>query len=193
MPFARPGLLFLLVAMVYAGSLVNGFHFDDFHTIVNNHHIRELSSIPSFFRDAGAFSVNPESAMYRPLLSTTLAIDYAISGYNASGYHAVNMLIHGLTAIAAFSWLVGLGIRARESLTTALIFAVHPINSKAVCYISSRSELLMGLCMLCALTLHARHRDGNGEPLADRIAGRSSSESADKVGWHHRSAGCRRG
>ena len=160
MPLARPGLLLLLVAGVYAGNLFNGFHLDDFHTIVNNHHIRELSSIPSFFRDPGAFSVNPESAMYRPLLLTTFALDYAFFGYNASGYHAVNVLFHGLTAIAAFSWLVGLGFRHRTSLLAAMIFAVHPINSEAVCYISGRSELLMGMCLLFAVALHARHRAG---------------------------------
>jgi protein O-mannosyl-transferase len=155
--FVRPGLLlFLLVAVIYGRSIANGFHFDDFHTIVNNPHIRELSSIPSFFWNAEAFSVNPESAMYRPLLLTSFAVDYALFGTHASGYHMVNVMLHGLSAVVAASWLVGLGIRRRVALVTALVFAVQPINSEVVCYVSSRSELLMGLLLLAAAASHAR-------------------------------------
>jgi hypothetical protein len=90
-----PLLLVLLVAVLYAGSFGNGFHFDDFHAVVLNPHIRDLTRIPSFFYSAGAFSVNPESAMYRPLLLSTFAINYALSGATASGFHVVNVLLHG--------------------------------------------------------------------------------------------------
>ncbi|MDA0337484.1 MAG: tetratricopeptide repeat protein [bacterium] len=156
---ARPGLLlFLVVAAVYAGSLRNGFHLDDFHTVVNNPHIRVLSNIPSFLGDAGSFSVNPESAMYRPLLLTTFAVDHALFGNVAAGYHATSVFFHGLAAAVALAWLVGLGIRQPVALTAALVFALHPINSEAVCYISSRSEVLMGLLLMGAAALHAKYR-----------------------------------
>ena len=153
-----PLLLLLLVAVVYAGVLGNGFHFDDFHTVVNNPHIRDLARVPSFFLDARAFSVNPESAMYRPLLLTTFAIDYALFGANPAGYHAVNVLLHGLASVAVLSWLTAIGLQRRIALVAALLFAVHPVNSEAVCYISSRSELLMGLLMLVSASLYARYR-----------------------------------
>jgi len=133
---ARAGLPLLLVLMVaafYAGSFGNGFHFDDFHAVVLNPHIRDLTRIPSFFYSAGAFSVNPESAMYRPLLLSTFAINYALSGATASGFHVVNVLLHGLAAVATLSWLRRVGFRPRVAGVTALLFAVHPINSEAVC------------------------------------------------------------
>jgi tetratricopeptide (TPR) repeat protein len=174
---AQPGrsfLLFLLVLVVYAGSLGNGFHFDDFHAVVHNPHIRSLSNIPSFFQDAGTFSVNPESAMYRPLLVTTFAIDRALFGPGALGHHAVNVALHGLTAIMVLFWLVALGVHARVAGVTALLFAVHPINSEAVCYISSRSELLMGLCMLAALTFYARSSGKPSRMAASMLAAMAS-------------------
>lgn len=158
-------LLLLLVAAVYAGSLSNGFHLDDFHSIVNNPHIRQLADVPTFFRDAGTFSVNPKSAMYRPLLLTTFALDHALFGGRAAGYHAVSILLHGLTAIMALWWLLGLGVQSRVAVLTALLFAVHPINSEAVCYISSRSEVLMALFVLSALLLHALYRRRAGAHL----------------------------
>jgi tetratricopeptide (TPR) repeat protein len=170
----RSFLLFLLVLVVYAGSLGNGFHFDDFHAVVHNPHIRSLSSIPSFFQDAGTFSVNPESAMYRPLLLTTFAVDRALFGPAALGHHVINVVLHGLAAVMVQSWLVALGLQARVAGVTALLFAVHPINSEAVCYISSRSELLMGLCMLTALSFYARSSGRRGRMAVSLLAATAS-------------------
>lgn len=158
-------LLLVLVAVVYASSVRNGFHLDDFHSVVNNPHIRQLSAVPAFFGDAGMFSVNPGSAMYRPLLLSTFAVDYALFGGSAAGYHAVNILLHGLVAITLLWWLGGMGVPARVALWTVLLFALHPINSEAVCYISSRSEVLMALFVLSAGWVHVRYRAGAGPHL----------------------------
>jgi hypothetical protein len=57
-------------------KLRNGFHFDDWHTIVNNTSIRDLLDILRFFLDATTFSAVPGNQSYRPLVSTPLAIDY---------------------------------------------------------------------------------------------------------------------
>jgi protein O-mannosyl-transferase len=55
------GLALALVAicLAYSNSFHNGFHFDDFHTVVDNPAIRSLHTIPRFFRDATTFSVLP--------------------------------------------------------------------------------------------------------------------------------------
>src|SRR5471030_2889357 len=71
-------LLLVAILAVYANHFHNGFHFDDAHTIVNNAAIRELRNIPLFFRDATTFSALPSNQSYRPLVSTLLAIDYAL-------------------------------------------------------------------------------------------------------------------
>ena len=46
---ALVGAVALLV--VYAGSFGNGFHYDDFHSIVENRAIRDPGNIPAFFTD----------------------------------------------------------------------------------------------------------------------------------------------
>ena len=61
----RAASLLLLAAAVYANSLGNSFHYDDFHSIVDNPHIRSLANIPEFFADPATFS-SQASPMYRP-------------------------------------------------------------------------------------------------------------------------------
>src|SRR5205807_3373123 len=86
-PILAPGsrLLVLILALVlavlaaYANHFENGFHFDDGHTIVQNPYIRSLRNIPRFFTGAAPFSSDPGNNIYRPIVSTSLAIDYWLS------------------------------------------------------------------------------------------------------------------
>lgn len=71
-------LLFAII-LTYSNHFNNSFHFDDAHTIQNNIFIRDLKNIPKFFTDATTFSSNPSNQSYRPVVSTTLAVDYWLS------------------------------------------------------------------------------------------------------------------
>ena len=70
-------LLALVVGAVYANSMAGSFHYDDFHSLVLNPHIRSLEKLPGFFVDPGLFSVDAEKSMYRPLLLVSYALNYA--------------------------------------------------------------------------------------------------------------------
>src|SRR4029077_3508185 len=72
-------LLLLAILATYANHFHNSFHFDDWHTIVNNTSIRDLRNVPLFFRDGTTFSAVPGNQSYRPLVSTLLAIDYRLA------------------------------------------------------------------------------------------------------------------
>jgi hypothetical protein len=47
----------LAISGAYANSFHNGFHFDDYHTVVDDPAIRSLHNVPRFFTDASTFSV----------------------------------------------------------------------------------------------------------------------------------------
>ena len=151
-PLAHPTFAYILVCVltvaVYANSLENPFHYDDMHSIVNNGSVRDLGHVPSYFVDAKAFSADPENAMYRPLLLATFALNYAISGYEVWSYHLVSLALH----LACVLLLGALGRQLLDdywaSLFAAALFAVHPICSEPVNYISSRSEILASFFFL---------------------------------------------
>src|SRR3954469_3064333 len=107
--------LFALVVFVaaYSNSFQNAFSFDDVHVVQQNLFIRDLSNIPRFFADARTFSSLPQNATYRPLVSTTLAIDYAIA-------HGLSPVVYHITQLTLLA-LVGLfaGLLYRRLFATA--------------------------------------------------------------------------
>jgi Flp pilus assembly protein TadD len=150
-------VLLLLAAVVYHGSLDNGFHYDDEHSIVRNPGIRALANLPAFFTDPALFSEDPGKAMYRPVFLCTLALNHALGGYQVAGYHIVNLAIHVLAAWMVY-WLGCLLHSRQGGALGALLFLVHPLATEPVNYISSRSESLAVLFCLAGLNLHLRQR-----------------------------------
>jgi len=143
----RALLIALAGVVVYARTFGVPFVFDDGHAIVQNLRIREWSS-ELFASD-------------RPLVEITLALNYALGGLHVAGYHAFNLALH-----VACGWLlfdvVRRTLRMTETLAgreddagclAALLFVAHPLQTEAVTYVISRSELLMALCYLATLDL----------------------------------------
>ena len=156
------GVLSVVLAVVYQASFTNGFHYDDFHSIVENPHIRSLGRLPDFFVDPSLFSGMPGRGMYRPILLSTYALNYAIGGYGLVGYHVVNWLLH----LGCALWVYALGRRLHgqwsAALFGALVFALHPLATEPVNYISSRSESLAAFFYLASLFGYVCWRLGAG-------------------------------
>ena len=157
-------------ALAYGNSLDNEFALDDAHTIQSNAWVRSLGNVPRFFTDASTFSTLRTNVDYRPLLQTTYALDHALSGYDVRGWRRTNLLLHVVVSLAVF--LLGrrlFGSRAAlpvpgvppdagdaAALAAALLFAVHPIGSGCVNYISARSSGLTAALVLPAVVLYLR-------------------------------------
>ena len=165
-------ILAACVLLVYANSFEGSFHYDDFHSIAWNPHIRSLGNIPDFFVDPQLFSADPDKGMYRPLLLVTYALNYALSGYEVWSYHWVNVGLHLLCALLVWgigrkSWGEGWG-----ALAAGLLFALHPLATEPVNYISSRSESLAACFFLSAFLLFiSRGRIKTGAALICFAAG----------------------
>ena len=157
-------------ALAYGNSLSNDFALDDAHTIESNAWVRSLANVPRYFADASTFSTLRTNVDYRPLLQTTYAVDYALAGYDVRTWRATNLLLHVVTALAVF--FLGrrlFGSRAAvpvpgvppeagdaAALVAALLFAVHPVGSGCVNYISARSSGLVAALVLPAVVLYLR-------------------------------------
>jgi protein O-mannosyl-transferase len=137
--------------IVYANSLDNGFHYDDEHSIQKNVHIRDLGNLGRFFTDPSTFSVDHDKGMFRPLLLVSYTLNYAHGQYEVTGYHLVNLGLHAATSCLLWALLVALGSTRRTALVAGLLFALHPLGSEPVNYISSRSESLAAFFYLGAL------------------------------------------
>ena len=137
-----------LCLLCYVNSLDGSFHYDDFHSIVDNPGVRSLANVPAFFWDITLFSVDDSKGMYRPLLLVTYALNYAGGGYGSTGYHIVNLSLHALCSVLV--WAIARVIFRQQffALVSGLLFVLHPIATEPVNYVSSRSELLAGALYL---------------------------------------------
>lgn len=140
----------LVVVLVYWNSLAAPFTFDDDHSIVLNNQIRRLwplSEVLSPWRP-------DQPVAGRPFVTLSLAINYAAGELNVRGYHAVNIGLHLLCALVLFGIIrrtLRLPRPTNLAFASALIWAVHPLQTEAVDYISARTESMMGLFFLLTL------------------------------------------
>ena len=144
-----------LVLAAYANSLDNSFHFDDSHVIETNAFLRSLDNVPRFFTDAHTFSSLPQNATYRPLVTLSLALDWAAGNGSYRSFHITQialLLILGAMLVAFFTPIVG----RWKALFAATLFCVHTANTETMNLISARSELLSTIGLLGSFLLFQR-------------------------------------
>lgn len=149
--------LVVAVVAVYANSLHGPFVFDDEPAIVDNHSIRSLA-----FPRVLVAPPETVAAAGRPVLNLSLALNYALGGLAVEGYHAVNLALHILAALALFALvrrtlLLPRMVQGFDSAATGLAFcvsllwAIHPLQTESVTYVVQRAESIVGLFYLLTL------------------------------------------
>lgn len=143
--------------LVYLDALGNAFLWDDLFLVVNNPAIKSWDRLPALFL-ADLFPQGVLSRYYRPLQAATYLLDYHWWGLNPFGFHLTSVLIHATVAALFYRLALALLADARGALAAALLYAVHPIHTEAVAYVSGRSDPLAAAGMLVALLafLHDR-------------------------------------
>lgn len=162
-PLACAAALLVTLA-TYANHFQNAFHFDDSHTIQNNAFIRDIRNIPGFFTSAATFSSLPTNQSYRPLVTTTLAVDYWLGGgLNPVAFHVTSFSLFLAQCVCMLVLYRQVMDRARPgetnrwlALFATALYALHPANAETVNYIIARSEILSTLGVVLALIMFAR-------------------------------------
>jgi tetratricopeptide (TPR) repeat protein len=142
-------ILLAVVFVSYTPALRNGFVWDDTALILRDPLIRSWRLVPESFNHF-LFIDATASDFYRPLQRLSYTFDYALAGFQPALYHATSLLWHGVAAIAllffAEEFLTRFGIARRKSrliaLIAAFVWAIHPVQSAAVAYISGRADPL---------------------------------------------------
>jgi len=159
-------LALVAVCAAYANHFYNGFHFDDAHTVIDNPSIRSLSNLPRFFTDASTFSVLPANRTYRPMVSASLALDYALGrGYHPFWFHLCTFLLFLAQLVAMYAVFTTILHAARPPATdanrlVALLavawYGLHPAMAETVNYIIQRGDLFCAFGVVAALAVFAR-------------------------------------
>lgn len=170
------GMAFLvtIVAAVYYPAATGPFVFDDAGTIVDNPSIRQLWPLVGDGEHAGPLNPSPTSAVHgRPLVSLTFAANYYLGGLDPFGYRIVNLVVHLLSALllwAIVARTLQLDFFRKRfervanplAFAAALLWALHPLNTECVIYVTQRTELMMGMFYLATLYGSIRYWEADG-------------------------------
>jgi protein O-mannosyl-transferase len=143
-------LLVGTVVVFYLNSFRGVFQFDDYNVIVDNVGVHTW----------GAYLAGLPRGI-RPLLKFTYTWNWT-SGLGLFGFHLVNVALHAANAVLLFflaSRIGGPSVSRFAALLPALLFAVHPVQTEAVTYISGRSVSLMAFFYLGSLLAYLRGRE----------------------------------
>ncbi|MGQ9897040.1 MAG: tetratricopeptide repeat protein [Acidobacteriota bacterium] len=131
----------LVVTVGYANSLNCGLAQDDVYVTLNRT-LHDLAHLYRVFAQPYWGIGYEELATYRPVVSLSLGLNYAIHGLHPLGYHFVNLVLHAVNCCLLYR-LVEAYTRWRQlALLTALLFAAHPVHVEAVTQVVGRTELL---------------------------------------------------
>jgi len=149
-PFYQLLLLLTTTLIVYYPALSAPLNSLDDQALVNHLLNQEGISLARHFAPGGLYDY------YRPLLTLTFEIDKHVGGLQEPFMHLVNVLTHAFNVVLlwlmarVFGRLVGSGSEW-PPFVAALLFALHPLNSEAVCWIMGRADLLAGTFVFIAI------------------------------------------
>ncbi|MGE4170075.1 MAG: tetratricopeptide repeat protein [Candidatus Margulisiibacteriota bacterium] len=150
---------------VYQNSLNAPFVWDDEVMVVGNPLIRSFDSFGAVF-GSGAFGGKVDSlSFYRPLQIASYSIDYHFWELDPFGYHLSNLILHTVSCLLLFTFVLGLGLAVPWATVAALLFAVHPVGIEAVTYVSGRGDALFLMLSLAGLVVFQQAHRKQSIPL----------------------------
>ncbi|MBQ3834912.1 MAG: hypothetical protein II816_05290 [Elusimicrobia bacterium] len=153
MNFIKSNIFFLIVLVVVIGFLYGKsvnfelMDLDDKPSITNSvHYISNIKNLPKiFFQDT---TYKHRSTYYRPILMSSFSIETILFGYNTKVYHLTNIVMFIFVVYLIYLFFVKIKLNKNISKLVCLLFAVHPILSSNVVYVSTRAEMLMAIFLL---------------------------------------------
>ena len=172
-------LVFALSALAFSPILTNGFvGLDDRDNIVTNLEFRGLG-----WRQVAWAATTYHQGVYQPLGWLFISVQHALCGLDARGYHLVSLLVHATNAVVLFYLVRTLVALCRPDLWRAAparlswsagiavaLFAVHPMRTEAVAWVSCQSYLPSILFYMLSVSVYLRACGTGGDPSRGALA-----------------------
>ena len=156
----------LCIFLIYGNSFDCSWHLDDTPNITNNPslHLKTIS-LENIKR-----TLSPDQRLlYRPVACLSFAINYYFNELNVCGYHFVNIIIHIVSSIILFLFILNTlnlpEIKKRYESTSysiallaSFLWAINPIHTQAVTYIVQRMASLAGMFYILTMYLYLKAR-----------------------------------
>ena len=155
----------LMVAVVavaaYAASLGYDFVWDDTLLIQQSVRLHQWGELPRLLLSQFWSEVGEASHYYRPLITLSFFLDMKVWGLQPFGFHLTNLLAHVAVILAVLAIARRVAGGEVAAVLAALAFALQPVHTESVSFVSGRTDVLATLFFLLALLAYDRGRDGS--------------------------------
>ena len=156
----QAALLGVLAVAVYLPTLGYGFvNWDDDRLLLDNAAVARPDGLAIIWSQPAL----PAGFPNYPLTFTSYWLEYRLWGLVPAGYHAVNVLLHGVATALVCLLVRALGAGAWAAGLTAALFAVHPMQVESVAWVAERKNVLAAVWYLAAFLAFLRHRRTGSE------------------------------
>jgi hypothetical protein len=149
----------VLAVLPFSQSLGGAFVYDDHALIEERAAVHSLARLPELWKGEFWQGLAPIHFRYfRPIVSTSYALDWAVYGGRPAGFHVTNLVLHAAIAWLLFAalrrWsgpLLGESAAPWGALVATVAWAWHPSKVEAVSWIAGRTDLLCaaGILVTC--------------------------------------------
>lgn len=131
--------------LLFVQTVRHPFFYDDLAYVERHPVVRAGEASPRVF----LHPLSPVApGLYRPVTVLSYVLDAKIGGMKPWIFHAGNILLHAIASLLVFFLARTLLQKDIPALAASLLFAVHPVHTEAVAWVSGRSELLAAVFVL---------------------------------------------
>ncbi len=142
-------LLICAVFATYSNVYGNAFVYDDESLIVSNQFLRSWHYLGTLFISSTTAGDNVVSTYYRPLQILVYLIIFQIASLSQFAFHIVNISLHAANSCLVYKLGRKLNFIPLAAFLGALLWALHPLQTESVTYMSATTETLYTLfCLL---------------------------------------------
>ena len=153
----------LLVVVCYLPAMLWGSFVWDDDLCIEVDPVRDVSGLWQIWFAPSAIE---EEGHYWPLVYTTFWLEHKLWGFDPTGYHIVNVLLHLANTLLLWHLLRRLVVPG--AWVVAAVFALHPLHVESVAWVIERKDVLSGLFYLAAVLAYMRFVE---QPSRGRYAG----------------------
>jgi tetratricopeptide (TPR) repeat protein len=158
--------------LAYAATIAYDFVWDDLILIRDRLHMYTAANLKRLiFSDLFSHGEWGESSFFRPLVVLSFFAELTVWGMRPAGFHLTNVVAHALVSVAVVRLAVRVGVAEIGALAAGLVFALHPVHTESVAFVSGRTDVFATMFALGALLAYARWRErGGGAALVFSLA-----------------------
>jgi len=161
------GVLVLCAVLPYVSTLLNDFlvTYDDGPQILRNPYVHSFRYLRQIFGTHvwSYLGANSITNYYRPVMTFGYLLCYKTFGPEAYGFHLVNLVLHAAIVSLLFGVTLGMTSDRLVAFAAAALFAIHPVHTEPVAWISAVPELEVTLFLLVTFWFYLELVRGEGK------------------------------